>query len=232
MELATLTDLDGMDSREIAKLTGKEHRNVMRDIDKMLEDMGEGGVLKFGHTLINPQNRQEYSIYRLPKRECLILASGYSVQLRAKIIDRWIELESKAVTAFKVPTSFAEALRLAAEQQETIEAQARQLEAQAPAVAFVDLFVEAKQTQPLRQVAKALKVPERKFVQALLDHKILFRLSGKLTPHADHMEAGRFEVKELVTKDGFATVQMRFTPRGVEWIAHKVQEWGLDTPKK
>ncbi len=86
---ATLT----MSSLEIAELTGKEHRNVMRDIRKMLDEMDEGGVLKFEHTHQNPQNGQTYPIFRLPKRECLILVSGYDVPLRAKIIDRWMELE-------------------------------------------------------------------------------------------------------------------------------------------
>lgn len=83
-----------MSSLEIAELTGKEHRNVTRDIDAQLSQL-EGGVLRFEHTHRNPQNGQKYKIYRLPKRECLILISGYSVELRAKIIDRWTELEKK-----------------------------------------------------------------------------------------------------------------------------------------
>ena len=93
-----------MSSLEIAERTGKDHRNVMRDIRKMLDEMGEGGMLKFEHTHQNPQNGQTYPIFRLPKRECLILVSGYSIPLRAKIVDRWMELEAQvAAQATPVP---------------------------------------------------------------------------------------------------------------------------------
>ncbi len=96
MQLATIPQNLTMTSREIAELTGKEHRNVMADIRKMLTELhGEDGMLKFQHTQINPQNGQSYPIFNLPKRETLILVSGYNVGMRAKIIDRWQELEAQ-----------------------------------------------------------------------------------------------------------------------------------------
>lgn len=84
-----------MSSREIADIAEKRHDHVMRDIRVMLTELhGEGGVPKFGDTCTHEQNGQKYPIYRLPKRETLILVSGYSVAMRAKIIDRWQELEA------------------------------------------------------------------------------------------------------------------------------------------
>lgn len=90
-----LSKVETMSSREIAELIGKNHFHVLRDIEKMLVEMGEGGVSKFGDTYVNPQNRQAYRIFNLPKRETLILVSGYNVQMRTKIIDRWQELEKE-----------------------------------------------------------------------------------------------------------------------------------------
>ena len=107
MEL--MVKLDGiltMSSLEIAELTGKRHDNVMRDIRTMLDELG--GVHSFEDTHTNPQNRQSYSIFNLPKREALILVSGYSVAMRAKIIDRWQELEAKQSP--KIPLTYIQAL--------------------------------------------------------------------------------------------------------------------------
>jgi hypothetical protein len=80
-----------MSSLEIAGLTGKKHPHVLRDIDKMLKDLGEDRS-KFGSMYLDGYGREQ-SCYNLPQRECLILVSGYSTQMRAKIIDRWQELE-------------------------------------------------------------------------------------------------------------------------------------------
>ena len=83
-----------MTSREIAELTGKEHKNVLADIRAMLDDLGLTSA-DFSADLPDAYGRLQPA-FRLPKRECLILVSGYSVAMRARIIDRWEALESGA----------------------------------------------------------------------------------------------------------------------------------------
>lgn len=98
-ELTTIAPHQTMSSREIADLTGKRHDNVMRDIRTMLIALhGEGGLLKFEGTYLNSQNKEQ-PLFNLPKRECLILASGYDVHLRARIIDRLEEAERQIAHA-------------------------------------------------------------------------------------------------------------------------------------
>ena len=52
--------------------------------------------------------------------------TGYSVPMRAKVIARWMELEAQveAKPAFQLPQTMGQALALAAQQWEQIEAQA------------------------------------------------------------------------------------------------------------
>ncbi|UNE55498.1 phage regulatory protein/antirepressor Ant [Bartonella machadoae] len=85
-----------MSSIEIAELCGKRHDHVMRDIKKMLEELSapKFGVADFLGSYIDEQKKPR-PCYYLPKRECLILVSGYSTALRAKIIDRWQQLEQQ-----------------------------------------------------------------------------------------------------------------------------------------
>ena len=86
-----------MSTCDIAELTGKRHDHVMRDIRAMLAELhsDEGvptsgetpscqGVSNYGHTHVDPQNGQSYPIFKLPKRETLILVSGYSIFSRQR----------------------------------------------------------------------------------------------------------------------------------------------------
>lgn len=104
--LMQVTPSQTMSSREIAELTGKRHDHVMADIQKTLTDLNLHAP-DFSGTY-QTERGNTYPCFNLPKRETLILVSGYSVAMRATIIDRWQELESK--TAPSLPTTYIEAL--------------------------------------------------------------------------------------------------------------------------
>lgn len=92
MQLST-TQNQTMSSRDIAKLTDKRHDHVLRDIRSMFESLNIQSPHFWGD--YKDTRGRVFQECNLPKRETLILVSGYNIQLRAKIIDRWEELERK-----------------------------------------------------------------------------------------------------------------------------------------
>lgn len=80
-----------MSSREIAELTGKTHKNVIRDIREMMGQLDHGS--KLIHQFSTLDARGYTSEINLPRRECEILITGYDTKRRAAVIDRWMELE-------------------------------------------------------------------------------------------------------------------------------------------
>lgn len=207
-----------MSSRELADLTGKDHFHVMRDLRAMHGQLGAmfgGSIQKW----IHPQNGQTYDEYLLDKDTSLTLLLGYDAVARMKVVKRWQELEAQQ--APKLPQTMAQALRLAAEQAEQIEAQQEQLALAAPKVAFVDRYVAAPTGHKgFREVCKLLQANENQFRDFLLKEKIMYVLAGKWTPHSPHLDAGRFVVKTgTAPVNEHAYAQAKFTPKGVEWIA-------------
>ncbi|THV25855.1 Rha family transcriptional regulator [Peteryoungia ipomoeae] len=118
-----------MSSREIAELTGKLHKNVLEDVRRMLTELSFQPS-DFAGSYIDPTGRR-LPCFNLPKRETLILVSGYSVALRSRIIDRWMELEeqvaSPAIPNFSNPAEAARAWAAEFEQKQLAQAQVAEL---------------------------------------------------------------------------------------------------------
>lgn len=207
-----------MTSREIADLTGKQHQHVKRDIEAMLSELKEDAS-SFGRIYLDGMNRQQTE-FALDRELTETLLTGYSALLRRKVIARWHELEKAGQSFYEIPKTMAQALRLAADQQEKIEAQQLLIEGQKPAVEFVDRFVEAKSAKGLREVAKILGRKEREFIAQLAASGIIFKQGKSWLPKAEHQHSGYFEVK-AGEASGHAFHQMRFTPAGIVWIAKR-----------
>jgi anti-repressor protein len=206
-----------MSSLEIAQRTRKEHKNVLADIRKMLAELGLRPA-DFSADVLDSYGRTQPG-YLLPKRECLTLVSGYNTELRAAIIDRWMELEA-APAPFAIPKTMAEALRLAADQQEVIEQQRGQIEADKPKTGFFDRFMNADGLFGLQNAGRILIEPPNKFV-GWLKQQFLFYQGGSLVPRAQYRTMGIFEVKATVVEDK-ARYQTYVTPKGLQYLAKKL----------
>lgn len=100
-------------SKEIAKLTGKMHKNVLADCDNLNRNylnmnMAEIAAVKHDHPTIKGKKIREM---HLTKMQCFDLMTGYSAELRIKVNRRWAELESEGQSRLPNFNNPAEAAR-------------------------------------------------------------------------------------------------------------------------
>ena len=82
-----------MSSVEIAEMTGKLHRHVLRSIRAMEPAWVKIGGTNFGFTSYTDQWNRQKPMYLLDYRECMYIATKFNDEARAKLILRWDELE-------------------------------------------------------------------------------------------------------------------------------------------
>ena len=96
-----------MSSIEIANLTGKQHKDVMRDIRELNEGYEKLYLPKIGlkHRIsdLGGGRQRKDPYFELTRMQTFDLLTGYSVELRIKVNRRWEELE--ALTRIKMPPS-------------------------------------------------------------------------------------------------------------------------------
>lgn len=229
MQIAKFSECVTITSREIAEICGKRHDNVMVDCRKLSDFYAEkyspeksGQSIK-SSTYIDSTGRV-LPCMELDKDACVDLITGYSLEHRHAVNQRWKELEATQSQPFKVPQTMAEALRLAADQQDLLAQQQIQLDAAAPKVEFVGRYVQAEGAKGFREVAKLLQANEAEFRAFLSNEKIMYRLGGDWVAYQNHADAGRFVVKTGVAPNNEkAYTTTKFTPKGINWIAG---EWG------
>lgn len=191
----TNNDALTMSTLEIAELTGKEHRKVVRDVNVMMEQLG-GDTAKFGRIYKDSMNRDQ-TVYNLDKEHTLCLISGYNVQLRMAIVKRWNELEKQAKP--KTPPTYATALLEAGRLALELENAEEQLALAAPKVEFYDSFVDAKELLTMEEAAKHLSMGRNKFMEYLRSIKALTNAN---LPVQRLIDDGKFQVKYTPWKAG------------------------------
>jgi len=163
-----------MSSREIAELTGSTHDNVLKTVRALVTK----GVVSVNDTpYIHPQNGQVYREFLLSQRDTLVVVSGYSVELRARIIDRWQELEAR-LGQFQIPATYAEALQAAADQAKDNQSLRLVILDQAPKVAAIKRLAATGGAICITDAAKHLQIQPSKLFNWMEQHRWIFRRQG------------------------------------------------------
>ena len=218
-----------MSSREIAELVEKRHDNVKRTIDTLAESavishpqIEDGG--KSGNGIVE-------KLYLVGKRDSYIIVAQLSPEFTARLVDRWEELEAAAASGATLPdfTNPAAAARAWADQVDAREVLRLELAAAAPAVEFVQEYVDCTGLKGFRQVCKLIGANEAVFRQFLTDRDVMYLLGREWMPYAAHLAAGRFKVKAGKSDlNGHAFNSARFTPKGVNWAAGEFAKYLLE----
>lgn len=224
MNALTLSPRHGpltMNSRELAELVEQRHDNVKRTIERLANQ----GVIEFPQIEEIPTATKPALVYVFSgekgKRDSIIVVAQLSPQFTARLVDRWQELEAALQNA--IPKTYAEALRLAADQ-------AEQLALMAPKVAALDRIAESTGSMTIREAAKDLQIQPSVLTKWLLDNRWIFRQGKTRLAFQPRINAGLMEHKVTVidvnSPDGTTqekTVsQPRITPKGLAKLAQVV----------
>ena len=203
-------------SLDIAKLTGKEHKNVLRDIRNMEPAWEKLHQLKFEQMQIRenlPNNGYRLrKVYALTKLECLYIATKYDDVARAKLVLRWEELERGNVRPCASP-------RLLVTEREILrkgdEIRKEQIEMKnAPADGCFTV----------KEVAEMLKTSVKDLNQFLVKQDLQFRRDGRyfLTPKYEGSGFAKERAFHYFSLDGEKKERLYlvWTPEGMEFIRH------------
>lgn len=219
MQLAEIQTNKTMSSREIATLCEKEHKNVIRDIRNMLDSL-DGSLLNHEYYQILTDERGYTSEILLNENLSINLVTGYNPTLRLRMVQHWQEIRKPK------ELSRMELIELAMQAERERIALENKVEQLQPKADAYEILSGAKGSVSVRVASGELKVPEKKFIQWLLDNDWAYRegnrADGKLLPHAHRKEQGYLELVSVVTYntgEAVARSQTKVTQKGLARLA-------------
>ncbi|WP_288076774.1 phage regulatory protein/antirepressor Ant [Pseudomonas sp.] len=218
-----------MSSREIAELTGKQHKNVLRDVNVMLESLERAGS-DLSQAVRYTDERGRTSEVRLDRVLTETLLTGYSIPLRHRVVTRLHELEKVSRHSISLPTNFAEALQLAADQAKQNASLHQVIQQQAPKVKALERLSGTHGSICITTAAKQLGIGPLKLFKWLSDNRWIYRRAAfsAWSAYQPRLTAGLLEHKLVKVGKGAeedlkVVEQVMVTRKGITTLAEQIQ---------
>jgi len=227
----TNNQIASMTSQEIADLVQARHDNVKTSIERLIasEVIASPATKEMLSTVNNRQYTQTVYVFEgeQGKRDSTIVVAQLSPQFTAKLVDRWIELESQAKQHFQLPTRFSQALLLAAqleEQKEQLALQVAQqqqvIEHQQPTVDAYELLAGKKGSMCFQDAYKFLGGMKQKDMKEWMVAKgwIYIDRYNRVSASNTYLVNGYLKVKATTHAP-----QIRITYKGLAAMARQMK---------
>lgn len=241
----------------VAEKFERDHKNVIQSIENLLwsaeksaetDYQGVRSMFALSHYEVDLNNgtdaKKRVPMYVMNRDGFTLLAMGFTGQkalkFKVEYINAFNKMEQTIKTGgFMVPTTFREALLLAAEQQEVIEAQQRQLSSQEPKVRFAEAVTGSDTNILVRDLAKMIcqtgvNIGEGRLYDWMVEWKYLIRTKrwsnkkqsydNDYTPTQKAADLKVFYLTESVITVGdrsFIKHTIKITPKGQEYFINK-----------
>ena len=233
----------------VADKFGKNHKHVLDAIRELISSAEKSAVLKmFVPSTYIASNNKENPMFIMNRDGFTLLAMGFTgekaLQFKLEYINAFNKMEEAIKNGgFNVPKSFREALLLAAEQQEVIENQQKQIEeknakieADKPKVLFSEAVSDSNKSILVRELAKLItqngyQIGEKQLYERLRKAGYLCSSGESYNqPTQTYMNMGLFHLKKTsVICDGKSKVYTvtKVTPKGQIYFINKFLGKGM-----
>lgn len=208
-------------SLEIARIAGKQHKDVMRAIRSMEPAWEKVCGRNFALTsnkvkMPNGGMRQE-PCYQLTMLESLFIATKFNDEARARLVMRWAELEAREQERKR------KAMEQIIEQQQMLSERLEDAEEDAD---YAREVLQSHGTLTSTQIAKEMGMSARRMHQLLHSLGILFRQSGEWQLYAPYHGLGLVD-KETMLPDGQWKCHRhtRWTEQGHRFVTEKMRDY-------
>lgn len=222
-EISTFVDGERMTSLQIAEITARLHKNVMRAIRNMEPAWEKINGRKFELVDYKDEKGETRPCFSLNKEECIYIATKFNDEARAKLIKRWKELEEQSKPS--VPQNYLEALKslvkseeekqqLALEnrkqQQEILTISKENMELgnkiteMLPKVSYYDQILQSNATMTVTQIAQDYGMSAIKLNLLLSDMKIQHKMRGQWILYGQFLTGGYVHSRavDIIRSDG------------------------------
>ena len=231
-----LTQLINQFRREEGDRKELEHKDLLKIIRlEFEEEINEGKISPVEYTDKKGEKRPMFILNLQQSRQVLVRESKFVRKAVIKYID---ELESRIKGQFQVPTTFADALRLAAEQQERIEKLAldnkvkdQQILELQPKASYYDLILQCKDLLSVTVIAKDYGKSAEWLNKKLHELGVQFKQSGVWLLYQKYADKGYTQTKtqNYPKSDGTqgAKIHMYWTQKGRLFLYELLKNNGI-----